>query len=151
MRNLLQAAIFLMIGLSLNACDVYDDCFTPPAPVYFKLYSDSKQDLLASDTFELRFLKIVDATRDQLIQKDTFSIDGAYYLTAESIGWQEGVNNYLFTYNDNELFTFSIQANQISENCCTYTVYEDVSISGSAFEEVNMTNLGTVYRVKISL
>lgn len=155
MKNLKQFVAFLIVGLSLNSCDLNDDCsdyacFTPPQPIFFQLYSESDQDLIASDTFELSSLKILDVSKDQFIKRDTLSVSGEYYLMGESIGWQDGLNDYQFTYGDKELFTFSIEANEISEDCCAYTEYGDISLSGSDFEELSNINTGLVYRVTVS-
>ena len=157
MKNTLKITVFLLFIALLSSCSFFgmencDDiaCFTPPNPIYFQLYSN-QSDFIASDTFQLSKLKVSPLSSAERLTLDTLVIDGNYYLGAEEIGWQQGLHNYEFMYGVEDLFTFSIDANQTSEDCCAYTEYNEILITGADYEELDSDIIDLVYKVYLNL
>ncbi|GAB3332761.1 hypothetical protein GCM10027429_12490 [Marivirga atlantica] len=157
MKNTLKITALFLILVLQTSCSFFgeencDDiaCFTPPNPIYFQLYSN-QSDFIASDTFQLSKLKVSPLSSDERLTLDTLVIEGNYYLRAEEIGWQQGLHNYGFMYGDEDLFTFSIDSNQISEDCCAYTEYNEILITGADYEELDSDIIDLVYKVYLNL
>jgi hypothetical protein len=150
-------ALLLFMSVSISSCDkLINDCadyacFTPPQPIFFQLYNDIDQDLLAADYFDLSKLEVKIVSSDESIRIDSIRVEGQYYLFTEKIGWEQGVSTYRFSYREEVLFDFQIEAKQVSENCCTFTEYEGINLSIESYEQLNDNNVGIVYRIFVAL
>jgi len=132
----LNLLIFVGAGLlpSCNSCENYA-CFTPPESFYFQIENNTGKTLLDEENFDLSAIDIVNTTAEKALQPKIFMLDSVSFVSADLIGWEEGENTYVFTYQDKPLFKVLINAREISEDCCTFTRYDEVLISDANAEK----------------
>jgi hypothetical protein len=127
---------FLVALLAIHSCNEdCNECFTPPQPLLFEVVSeDSRDNLISNGTYTSKDIEIVNQSNDQLVEFSISQNGDSDILNINTIGWQTETINYLITANDESLFTLQLNAQRISEDCCSYTKYSDIEISGSDYE-----------------
>lgn len=67
-------------------------------------------------------------------------------IQVNSIGWESETINCLFNASDADLFELHVEAVRVSENCCTFTRYNEITIGIADF---NLSNQSGVYSILI--
>lgn len=155
MKKISYLTIFF-ITLFLQSCNLFKDdckdiqCFTPPETFSFQLVNPEGKDALSDSAFILSKLEVIRLEHNENLKFDTASVQGITVLTVERIGWEEGVESYQFVYNEAELFTFTLDAETVSENCCTFTRYNEISVLNAEYTIVTEAQLDKHYKISVS-
>lgn len=120
-------------------------CFTPPEDFRFELVDKtSKENLFTNGTFLPNDIKIVNAA-DNSQKKFTFiSENNINLIQISEIGFQTEMVNLKITIGSAFIFNFYVDAERKTEDCCSYTDYKAIEISGSDFELNTQTG---VYKI----
>ena len=141
--------VFTAFCLFLLSCEKVKECplcMTPPQMFVFDLVDDvSGENLFSNGTYDVANFKIKNVLNQQLLDFELIEEDGLGYVCLYSIGWQTEVVNCHFYYEDEELFTFYVDAVRKSEDCCSFTDYNAVELEGKEFELIKEKGVYTVY------
>ena len=142
------ALLFLIFGISLSSCsEDCGECFSPPSSFYFNIQTFSGDNLTTTDNFQLNDLEILNLSTDEIIEPELFPSSDGEVIGGDELGWEEGLNIYRFSYKGQILFSIEIDAESVSEDCCSFTVYNSIEFNGTTAE-----NLGDyVYLVQTDL
>lgn len=138
MKTYLKLATFLLVllafGCQKNDCkDI--DCFTPPGSFTFRLIGiSSGEDLFANGTLDSTAITVVNTYDEANFEYNFDSYDDQCYLTIYSVGWQTEIVNLEVRSGGDLLFTFYVDAERKTGNCCSYTQYNEVRIDDAEFE-----------------
>lgn len=133
--------IFILILIALffflcrcNKCrDI--ECCTPPRYYSFEIIDrQTRENLFTNGTYNDGQVNI---TRDySLIMGDSISIIEIY-----GIGWQTEIVNCSICISDQIEFNLYVNAERVSENCCSFTKIHDFKIENIDYEINNETGL----------
>lgn len=139
--------IICLAILTLNGCNKEcNECFTPPQPLLFELVSqESGDNLISNGTYTSNEIEIVNQSNKQSVEFSIAQNEGADLLNINTIGWETETINYLITAKNEFLFTLQLNAERISEDCCSYTKYSDIEISGSDYEINPETGIYSIF------
>ncbi len=126
-------------------------CFTPPLPFHFEILTSSSENISTLNNFELAKLSIYNETKQSNMEVDSIIVNDKMLITSDLIGWDDGVNTYRFDYDNVALYTLTVDAQTISEDCCTFTEYNEVSIIGGSSEKINNSLVENHYQVTTGL
>jgi len=158
MKNTLKiSALFLTVILqtscSFFGMETCDDiaCFTPPQPFHFEILTSSRANISTLNDFELSKISIYNETQQLNMEVDSVIVNDKMLITSDLIGWDDGVNTYRFDYDNNTLYTLTVDAQTINKDCCTFTEYKEVSITGGNSEKINDSQVENHYKVTTGL
>ena len=55
-------------------------------------------------------------------------------IRINTIGWETEIVNYSIQISSENIFELFVNAERLSDNCCSYTVYNEIRIENSDFE-----------------
>ncbi len=141
--------LFISCCLLVSSCDLVKDCpecTTPPQVFSFDIVDEvSGENLFMNGTYDVSNFKIVNVLNQQELDFDLIEEDELGYIHVYSIGWQTEVVNCHFYYDNEELFTFYVDAVRKSEDCCSFTDYRAIELEGKEFDLDKTKGVYSVY------
>ena len=64
-------------------------------------------------------------------------------IEINTVGWQTELVNYRVNIDSNTIFDLDDDAERLSENCCSYTRYNEIEISNAEFRLTTETGIYT--------
>jgi len=140
--------IFLFSLLFLQACHIEcGDCFTPPASFAFEFVDKvSEENLFANGTYDSSDIEIINLADSTQVEFFFISENGYNIIETNSIGWKTEIVNYSFNVSTQHIFNFHVDAERLSDNCCSYTVYNTIKITDAEFI---IDNRSGIYKILI--
>ncbi len=138
MKNNFKFFVILLIFFSFG-CKNEDcgdiDCFTPPDSFTFRVLGlSSGEDLFVNGTFDSTAITVVN-TYDNTNREFNFeTVNSESYLTIYSVGWQTEKVNLEIRSGGDLLFTFYVDAERATGNCCSHTVFNETEIKDAEYE-----------------
>ncbi len=135
MNKLLNGLLLLGL-LILGACGdkCEDACFTPPANFIFRLVDMSTdEDMFANGSLnedEVRFVNQVDESDYDF----DFISEGDYSFLNVVVGWDTEIVTLDLMSADSVLFTFYVDAERKMGDCCSFTLYNKVSVENVDYD-----------------
>ena len=115
-----------------NDCDKL--CFTSPEPFQFELVdATTGENLFTNKTYESRYIKVINIEDENRVDFNFISENNYNILVLQDLGWQTEIVNYSIQINDKELFTLYVDAERNSEDCCSFTRYNEIKIENSNY------------------
>lgn len=134
--------VLILISCERNSCEDIS-CFSPPTAFYFEITDkETGENLFANGTYTQGELEIRHANGNPV--PFTFTVNGLVEVT--SIGWVSESMNYVFTVPEAFSFSLYVEAERVTENCCSFTRFEAVEITGAAYSQDDA--LG-VYKIRV--
>lgn len=133
MKLIFSLLTISFIFIQCENCKDYD-CITPPPFFTFELLDkDSKANLIVDGTIEAADVVISNLADDSVVD---FRIEGENneLIVIYDIGWQTEKVTYNFAVADLAEFTFFVDAENVSENCCSFTRIHEAKVEGIEFE-----------------
>ncbi|QCK14884.1 hypothetical protein [Mangrovivirga cuniculi] len=150
MKTIFKPILFLFLLITFNSCSLKEECpscFTPPVNFYFEFVdSTTGENLITNGTYDPEQIQIINIDDESTIEYNLVTEDDLNIIKVSSIGWETEVVNYRFDLAGNELFTFRVDATRKNEDCCSYTEYNEIAVSGIDYEIVDGTN---IYKIKL--
>lgn len=143
LKILLLTLLFSILSCSDLSNDCEIECTSGPARFTLELVdSETGENLFTNGTFEesqLRLSKISDEGEGQwqFISTDDLNLIGI--ATFQGIAYSVQISG-------DELFQVSIDAESVTDDCCSFTRVNDFEITGASFEQDSETS---VFKVKI--
>lgn len=135
--------ILLLQNCNLNDCNKL--CFTPPNSFQFEFIdATTKENLFTNKTYNKNDIKVVNLENDTNLE--FFFIDENIYniLSIGSIGWQTEIVTCSIEIAGKQVATLYVNAKRISEDCCSFTRFEEVKIENASYSLNNQEDLYTI-------
>lgn len=141
--------LFLMVIASCSSDGDCNECLTPPNRFVFNLLDKaSSKDVFVLEKYETKDIEIMDVITDtKIIDFDVTSDDASSktFIEIHTIGWETEKVNYLIKIGDTVVCNLVVDAVRKSENCCSFTSYNEISIENAEYEPDTYTGFYTVY------
>lgn len=144
--SLLISCIFFF-----SACNTCEDiaCTTPPAQFQFEFRdATTLENLFSSEQINQNDLSVQDQNSGRMIQYNLQEENGRKLLVINDIGWQTETVRANFALEGATLFNLYVDAEVISEDCCSFTRFNEVELTGASFEIEQATG---IYLVDLDL
>ncbi len=149
----IAGVLVLFTALILNSCSVDNcdvDCNSGPLSLSFELLDKTTgENLFTNGTFNQDDIKVLDLDNNNSgVSYDFISEDNLNIIILGPFGWEKEIANYNLKVNDLNIFTLNLDAEQKTEDCCSFVQLNDLQIVDATYE----LNLETgVYEVFIEL
>jgi hypothetical protein len=140
----LASTLLFSIALLLTSCDNCSDidCTTPPAPFQFELVdATTGENLLSTEQISGSGLSLSDLNAQRSIRFEITDENGRMIITTNDIGWQTELLDIAFSLGGVTLFNFKVNAENVTEDCCNFTRYSDISVDGAESRVENSTGI----------
>jgi len=140
MKNNLKLFVILLVLVSFGCQNEKEDCgniacFTPPDSFTFQVVGlSSGEDLFANGTLDSTAITVVNTYDDTNREFNFETVNNESYLTIYSVGWQTETVNLEVRAGGDLLFTFYVDAERTSGNCCSHTVFNETEIEDAEYE-----------------
>ena len=148
------AKILIILTIILNQSCVNNDCenepyFTPPSPLNFELVNKStNENLFTNGTYESNKIEILNIADNSSIEYSFINEDDINIIQIGSIGWKSEIVEGSVKINGSEIFTFYVDAKRLSENCISYTKYDEIRIENKEYE---LDHQSGVYKILVDV
>ena len=146
MKNNILIALVAFV-LILNSCDDCDDkyCFTPPSRFTFELVDKTtKENLFTNETFSSNEISVTNLVDNSNLEFDFIDEDDVNLIQINSIGWESETVDALITVSGIDIFNLIVDAERTSEDCCTFTKYNEIRIENAEFELSDENGIYTI-------
>ncbi len=130
--------ILVLITVFLISCNKTKDCgecFTPPQSFLFKIVDKtSGENLFTNGTYESSQIEIKNIVDNSNFEFTFIDEDNYNVIQITSIGWQTEVVNISVKIGNDDIFNLYVDAERLSEDCCSFTRYHEIRIDNSEFE-----------------
>ncbi len=130
--------ILILVTLLFQSCldDDCGECFSPPYGFAFEIVDKtSGENLFTNGTYNAEDISITDSLNDNEPVTFTFISENEYnIIDISSIGWETEIVDLTIAVSNTPIFNFYVDAERNTADCCSYTEYNEVTISGSEFE-----------------
>ena len=138
----MKKTIFIIITVFLLSCNKTEDCgacFTPPQPFLFEIADKvSGENLFTNGTYNYEEIEIINSLNNNSpIEFKFITEDNVNLIQINSIRWSTEIVNLKFYVSNQYLFDFYVDAERKSEDCCDFTQYNEIIITGSEFVELS--------------
>jgi len=94
---------------------------------------DSNGNAFTSNTLSIENLKIIDTDDQSEIDFHFITTGNLNLISVGDIGWGTQQKNYQFKADETVIFNIYIDSERVSENCCSFTRYNEISITGTTY------------------
>ncbi|WP_321285492.1 hypothetical protein [uncultured Sunxiuqinia sp.] len=128
--------IFVGVFFILEGCSKYKDCgacFTPPEFFRFELVDKyTGVNLFTNETFNQDEIEILDSSNSS-VEFNFVSENNINVIEIYTIGWQTEIVNYRVNISSENIFDLYVDAERLSEDCCSFTRFNEIEISNAEF------------------
>ncbi len=111
----------LFLASCSNSSSGGENCFTPPAPIYFKFVdSATGENLIANGTLKASNFSLKD--QDGKVADFKVITENNLNAVVANIGWYNGVKNYHFDLGSSKSFDFKVTSHELTGSCGGYSV-----------------------------
>lgn len=138
MRQITKLVFFIFLiaihGCEDKNCEEYL-CTTPPSAFIFELVDKSTgENLFTNGTYDHSEIEVLSSNTDTP-QEFTFITDNNLnLLSINSIGWQSETETLLINISNENIFNLYVEAELVSEDCCSFTRYHEIRIENCDFD-----------------
>ena len=149
MKDLLKY-ITLIALLFIQGCNIDDckdiACFTPPMGFVFEIVDkESGENLFTNGTYssdQIEVINIEDDSKKQFVFLDENDIN---LISIGSIGWDSEIEEVELIIAGESILTLYVDSERVSENCCSFSRYNEIRIDNAAYEQDTQSDIYTVY------
>ncbi len=149
MKNGLKYVVIICL-LFIQACDTDDCedylCFTPPMGFTFEIVDkETGENLFTNGTYsssQIQVLNIEDNSKRQFVFLDENDIN---LISIGSIGWDSKIAHVVLKIADNDILNLYVDSERVSENCCSFSRYNEIRIDKADYEQDAQSDIYTVY------
>ena len=135
--------IFILVLLSIISCSDEEcgECFTPPKFFIFDLVDkDSDENVFFSGKYSSDDIEVLDAS-DHRVEFEFINYEDFNLIEIKTIGWQTETVNYRINIGEENIFDLYVDAERLSENCCSFTRYQEIEISNAEYINDPLTGI----------
>jgi hypothetical protein len=141
--------LFVLTMPFILACE--DDCaeiacFTPPMNFDLELVDkDSNENLFENESFNAIDISVVNVNNNVPIAFDFINENNLNLIQISGIGWETELITALISVGETQIANLVVDAERKSENCCSFTEYNEISIENAEFELNGETAIYTIF------
>lgn len=141
-------AAFLLNSCGVDNCDV--DCNSGPLSLNFQLLDKATgENLFTNGTFDKEDIKVLNLDNNNSNVPFTFYDENDInIINLGPFGWGNNIANYLLKVGEQDIFTLRIDAEEKTENCCSFVQVNKLEIENTEFSQNNETG---IYEVLVDL
>jgi len=142
----------LIFALFLMSCNEDDDCgeidcTTPPVTFWFDIVdSTTGENVFDNGTYARSDIDLTDTLSDEPVAYNFITVNERNLIEITSVGEETEVVNIEVSLVGESIFQFYVDAERKTEDCCNFTEYNEIELTGANFELDNETG---IYRVFI--
>ncbi len=131
---LLFFAAFALNSCSVDKCDV--DCNSGPLGLNFELLDKTTgENLFTNGTFDPTDIEVLDLDNNNSSVQFTFNSENDInIINLGPFGWGTNIANYLLKVGDRNIFTLHVDAEEKTEDCCSFVQVNKLEIIHADFE-----------------
>ncbi|WP_396632783.1 hypothetical protein [Maribacter sp. R86514] len=136
MKNNILIALVAFVFI-FNSCDNCDDkaCFTPPEGFTFELVDKTtRENLFTNETFSSNEISVTNLVDNSNLEFNFIDEDDVNLIQINAIGWESETVDALITVSGIDIFNLIVDAERTTEDCCTFTKYNEIRIENAEFE-----------------
>lgn len=130
--------LLVLFTLLFQNCN-HDDCgacFTPAQSFSFEILDKvSGENLFTNGTYDAVNIKITDnLNNNEPIGFKFIAENNINLIDISSIGWKTEIVDLNISISNTSIFDFYVDAERKTDDCCSYTEYNAITVSNSEFE-----------------
>ncbi len=129
-------SFLILIMFMMTACSYEEECgacFTPPNYFAFNLTDKGTgENVFTSGRFKPDDIEILDAS-DHRVEFNFIDEDNINLIEIYTIGWQTEIVNYSINIGSENIFDLYVDAERLSEDCCSFTRYKKIEIDNAEY------------------
>ena len=136
-----------MTIFTITACS-YDEecgaCFTPPNYFAFSLEDkNTGENLFTNGRFNPDDIEILDVA-DRRVEFNFIDENDINLIEIYTIGWQTEIVNYRINIASENIFNLYVDAERLSEDCCSFTRYNKFEIDNAEYSQNPETGIYSI-------
>lgn len=144
-ERLIVSTQILAFILIVQGCCNCDECFSPPEPFVFEIVDKSTgENLFTNGTYDPDQLQVVKASDNMHVEFSFNRENNVNLLQINSIGWETEAADLLIKVGNEIIFELIVDAERVSEDCCTFTRYHEIKIEQA---EYNVEPTSGIYKI----
>jgi len=148
MKYIINCSIFLLIFIN-QGCKKCDACFSPPNPFLFEIVDKSTgENLFFNKTYNATDIEVINSLDSQNIKFSFLVENDINLIQINSIGWATEKVNIQINISNQNIFNLYVDAERVSEDCCSFTRYNELKIENADFE---LDSMKEIYKILIDL
>ena len=149
--NIPEKILFLFVVFIAQACGGKDCedylCTTPPGPFRFEIVDKATgENLFSNGTYQAGEIEIVNLSEEGAVEYRFIDENNLDLIQILSIGWETEKATYSVKIGDKSIFTLYVDAERLSEDCCSFTRFHEIRIENQEFEYDENTG---IYKILI--
>lgn len=146
----MKKLLFLLLLFVVQACgkDDCEDyaCTTPPDPFVFEIVDKATgENLFSNGTFSPEQIAVINTIDGREVEFTFVEENGLNLLRVHGVGWKTETVLSSIQLDGEEIFTLYVEAEMVSENCCTFTRYHKIEIEGVEYKLNEETGTYTIF------
>ena len=139
MQKLIKILPVICILLFFSGCKKNDnckdiECTSPPGGFVFELLDkESNENLITNGTYQPSDIEVINEATNQKTQFVFISENNLNLIVINNIGWKNESIDLDVKAKGSTLFKLHADAKRLTKDCCSFTEYQNVSISESTF------------------
>ncbi len=147
-KALIYLLILLLQSCISNDCEDYA-CFSPPNPFIFELVDKSTgENLFTNGTYNSNEIEIFNTSDSSKIEYSFIDENNINIIQIGSIGWESEIVECWLQINNSVILVLFVDAKRLSENCCSFTRYDEIRIENAVYEYNNQSG---IYKILIEI
>lgn len=147
MENNILIALVAFV-LIFNSCDDCEekDYFTPPNGFTFELVDKTTmENLFTNETFNSNEISVTNLVDNSNLEFNFIDEDDVNLIQLNAIGWESETVEALITVPGIDIFSLIVDAERTTEDCCTFTKYNEIRIENAEFELNDENGIYTIF------
>lgn len=141
-------AVFVLSSCTVDHCDVL--CDSGPLGLSFELLDKTTgKNLFTNGTFERNDIEVLDLdNNNSMVEYGFISENVINLITLGPFGWEKKIANYSLKVDTLNIFTLNVDAEEKTEDCCSFVQVNKVEIKNAESQQNPETG---VYEVFVEL
>lgn len=137
--------LLFILSCGNDDCEDYL-CFTPPRGFVFEIVDkESGENLFTNGTYspdQIQLLNTDDTSKKQFTFLDENEIN---LISIGSIGWESEIEEVELIIAGESILILYVDSERVSENCCSFSRYNEIRIDNADYEQDTQSDIYTVY------
>jgi hypothetical protein len=146
-RNLLFFVLLITSVFAFYSCDKCNqDCFTPPKWYLFDIVdNETEENVFMTGMYDREDVSVTDEDGNW-VKHEFLTYSDTNLLSLAEIGWNTGRYRYTISLDAETEISFTLEMEQVNEDCCTFYRVIDFGVEGYEWYEIENSE---VIRVEI--
>ena len=145
--------LFFIAGFAFNSCSVDNcevDCNSGPLVLNFELLNKATgENLFTNNTFDQADIQVFDIDNSNSSVEYVFiNEDNRNIISLGPFGWGTNIANYVLKVGVRDIFTLKIDAEQKTEDCCSFVQINQLEIKNAEYSQNPETG---IYEILVEL